>query len=140
MPLPETAIPHISLDDLPAGTRPAAWLPAENGGNQGTQANGTSDDKAVQKRADEPAKKHARTLHITFRPCGQFERDKYRLHEIFEAVRDPKGRDQFTVVLETKGHTQRLAFPNEFCTVNERLVHELRSHFKVAVTVEDQKE
>lgn len=140
MPLPETAIPHISLDDLPAGTRPAAWLPAENGGNQGTQANGTSDDKAVQKRADEPAKKHARTLHITFRPCGQFERDKYRLHEIFEAVRDPKGRDRFTVLLESKGHTQRLAFPNEFCTVNERLVHELGSHFKVTVTVEDQKE
>ena len=136
MPLPETAIPHISLDDLPAGTRPAAWLPAENGGNQGTQANGTSDDKA----ADEPATKQGRTLHITFRACGELERDKYRLRGIYEAVRDPKGRDQFIVVLESKGHRSRLAFPDDLCTVNERLVHELGSHFKVAVTVEDQKE
>ncbi len=134
MPLPETAIPHISLDDLPAGTRPAAWLPAENGGNQGTQANGTSDDKA----ADEPATKQGRTLHITFRACGELERDKYRLQEIVKAVRDPKGRDQFIVVLESKGHRSRLAFPDDLCTVNERLVHELGSHFKVTVTVESQ--
>lgn len=134
MPLPETAIPHISLDDLPAGTRPAAWLPAENGGNQGTQANGTSDDKA----ADEPATKQGRTLHITFRACGELERDKYRLQEIVKAVRDPKGRDRFIVVLESKGHRSRLAFPNDLCTVNERLVHELGSHFKVTVTVESQ--
>ena len=75
-------------------------------------------------------------LHITFSRCGQFDRDKYRLREIFDAVRDPRGRDQFVVVMETNGSRHQLTFPNEFCTVSERLLHELRNHFKVEVAVE----
>ncbi len=77
-------------------------------------------------------------LRITFSRSGQFSRDKYRLREIFEAVRDPKGRDQFEVVLETNGSRHQLTFPNEFCNVSARLLKELRNHFKVEVAVEDQ--
>ncbi len=77
-------------------------------------------------------------LRIIFSRSGQFKRDKYRLREIFDAVRDPKGRDQFVVVLETNGSRHQLTFPNEFCNVSERLLHELRNHFKVEVALEDQ--
>ncbi|MCY3708117.1 MAG: DNA polymerase III subunit alpha [Caldilineaceae bacterium] len=77
-------------------------------------------------------------LRITFSRSGQFSRDKYRLREIFEAVRDPKGRDQFVVVLETNGSRHQLTFPNEYCNVSTRLLKELRNHFKVEVAVEDQ--
>jgi DNA polymerase-3 subunit alpha len=77
-------------------------------------------------------------LRITFNRSGRFERDKYRLREIFDAVRDPKGRDQFVVVMETNGSRHQLTFPNEYCTVNDRLLHELRSHFKVEVAVESE--
>ena len=77
-------------------------------------------------------------LRITFSRSGQFSRDKYRLREIFEAVRDPKGRDQFVVVLETNGSRHQLTFPNEYCNVSARLLKDLRNHFKVEVAVEDQ--
>ncbi|MCY3904127.1 MAG: DNA polymerase III subunit alpha [Caldilineaceae bacterium] len=75
-------------------------------------------------------------LRITFSRSGRFERDKYRLREIFDAVRDPRGRDQFIVVMETNGSRHQLIFPNEFCTVSDRLLHDLRNHFKVEVAVE----
>ena len=77
-------------------------------------------------------------LRITFNRSGQFSRDKYRLREIFDAVRDPKGRDQFVVVLETNGSRHQLTFPNEYCNVSARLLNDLRNHFKVKVAVEDQ--
>ncbi|HRJ44288.1 MAG TPA: hypothetical protein PL105_20515, partial [Caldilineaceae bacterium] len=77
-----------------------------------------------------------RTLRITFSRSGQLDRDKYRLREIVEAVRDPRGRDGFTIVMESGGARHQLAFPNEYCTVSERLVHELRTHFRVEVAVE----
>ena len=77
-------------------------------------------------------------LRIVFTRSGQFSRDKYRLREIFDAVRDPKGRDQFIVVLETNGSRHQLTFPNEYCKVSRRLLKDLRDHFKVEVAVEDQ--
>ncbi|MXX26206.1 MAG: DNA polymerase III subunit alpha [Caldilineaceae bacterium SB0668_bin_21] len=77
-------------------------------------------------------------LRITFSRSGQFNRDKYRLREIFDAVRDPKGRDQFVVVLETNGSRHQLTFPNEYCNVSARLLKDLRNHFKVEVAVEAQ--
>ena len=77
-------------------------------------------------------------LRITFSRSGRFDRDKYRLREIFDAVRDPKGRDQFVVVMETNGSRHQLTFPNEYCTVSDRLLHELRNHFKVEVAVESE--
>ena len=85
-----------------------------------------------------PAENGRQVLRIIFSRSGQFKRDKYRLREIFDAVRDPRGRDQFVVVLETNGSRHQLTFPNEFCNVSDRLLHELRSHFKVEVAVEDQ--
>ena len=85
---------------------------------------------------DRPAPANAsQVLRITFSRSGRFDRDKYRLREIFEAVRDPRGRDQFVVVMETNGSRHQLSFPNEFCTVSERLLHDLRHHFKVDVVV-----
>ncbi len=77
-------------------------------------------------------------LRIIFSRSGQFSRDKYRLREIFDAVRDPKGRDQFIVVLKTNGSRHQLTFPNEYCNVSPRLLKDLRDHFKVEVAVEDQ--
>ena len=77
-----------------------------------------------------------RTLRITFSRSGQLDRDKYRLREIVEAVRDPKGRDGFVIVMESDGTRHQLSFPNEYCTANERLINELRTHFRVDVAVE----
>ncbi len=77
-----------------------------------------------------------RTLRITFSRSGLLDRDKYRLREIVDAVRDPKGRDGFIIVMESDGARHQLTFPNEFCRVNERLITELRTHFRVDVAVE----
>lgn len=78
-----------------------------------------------------------RVLRITFSRCGQLERDKYRLREIVESIRDPRGRDGFTIVMESDGTRHQLAFPNEYCTVSERLLNDLRTHFRVEVAVEE---
>ncbi|MGB5048846.1 MAG: DNA polymerase III subunit alpha [Caldilineaceae bacterium] len=77
-----------------------------------------------------------RTLRITFSRCGQLDRDKYRLKEIVDAVRDPRGRDGFVIVMESDGTRHQLAFPNDYCTVSERLVNELRTHFRVDVGID----
>jgi len=77
-----------------------------------------------------------RTLRITFSRSGQLDRDKYRLREIVDAVRDPKGRDGFVIVMESDGTRHQLAFPNEYCTASDRLINELRTHFRVDVAVE----
>jgi len=78
-----------------------------------------------------------RTLRITFSRCGQLDRDKYRLREIVEAVRDPKGRDGFVIVMESEGARHQLTFPNEYCTVNERLINELRTHFRLDIAIDE---
>ncbi len=118
----------------PAAERLNAPLPERDAVLEPPQQGEGGDPAATIRRA--PATSY-HILRITFSRCGQFERDKYRLREIFDAVRDPKGRDQFVVVMETDGSRHQLAFPNEFCTVSERLLHDLRNHFKVDVTVED---
>lgn len=78
-----------------------------------------------------------RTLKIIFSRCGQLDRDKYRLREIVDAVRDPRGRDQFQIIMEADGRRHQLSFPNDFCTVNERLLGDLQKYFNVDVTVEE---
>ncbi len=78
-----------------------------------------------------------RTLKITFSRCGQLDRDKYRLREIVEAVRDPRGRDQFSIVMEAEGRKHQLIFPNDYCTVSERLLGELQKYFNVEAVVEE---
>ncbi|MXY93111.1 MAG: DNA polymerase III subunit alpha [Caldilineaceae bacterium SB0670_bin_27] len=120
-----------SVSEPPA---PEAQAPMFKGGPAGaTYATDSEESIAVP-----PAENGCQLLRITFSRSGQFSRDKYRLREIFDAVRDPKGRDQFIVVLVTNGSRHQLTFPNEYCKVSPRLLKDLRDHFKVEVTVEDQ--
>ena len=108
-----------------APTTPATNGNGHTGGHRnGHQANGHS------QRANE------RQLHITFRRSGDLERDKYRLKEIYDRVRDPRGRDRFFIVLEANGQRCELAFPNDPCSISDRLVGELTKHFRVDVAVE----
>ncbi|MFN2201172.1 MAG: OB-fold nucleic acid binding domain-containing protein, partial [Caldilineaceae bacterium] len=76
-----------------------------------------------------------RTLVITFRPTGNLERDKYRLKEIYESVRDPRGRDVFELMLQVGAQSIRLAFPNDQCTISERTMTELDKRFRVEAEI-----
>ncbi|MCX6044973.1 MAG: OB-fold nucleic acid binding domain-containing protein [Chloroflexi bacterium] len=77
----------------------------------------------------------ARRMHITFRRSGDLERDKFRLKEIYDRVRDSRGRDHFYIILEANGKRYELGFPNDACTISDRLVQELTKHFRVEVKV-----
>ncbi len=77
-----------------------------------------------------------RALQITFRRSGNLERDKYRLKEIYDCVCDPKGRDRFVIIIESGSQRTQLSFPNDGCTISERLVGELTRSFKLEVEVE----
>jgi DNA polymerase-3 subunit alpha len=79
----------------------------------------------------------ARRLLITFRRTGNLERDKYRLKELYEVVREPKGRDAFAIRLLDTSRSVELTFPNDGCTINERLTLELQKHFRVDYEVEE---
>ena len=120
-----------SVSEQPA---PEVQAPMFNGGPVGADHVTDSEEANTAPHAENGRQ----LLRITFSRSGQFSRDKYRLREIFEAVRDSKGRDQFVVVLETNGSRHQLTFPNEYCNVSARLLKELRNHFKVEVAVEDQ--
>ncbi len=76
-----------------------------------------------------------RTVLITFRATGNLDRDKYRLKEIYECVRDPRGRDRFQLRLQSGHRTVRLAFPHDLCTINERMMTELDKRFRVEAEV-----
>ena len=67
-----------------------------------------------------------RRLIITFRRTGDVERDKYRLREIYEMVRDSRGHDSFTIKVESSGHAAELAFPNDNCRITKRLENDLK--------------
>ena len=54
-----------------------------------------------------------------------------------EAVRDHKGRDGFVIVMESDGVRHQLTFPNDYCNVNERLISDLRTHFRLDVTIDE---
>ncbi|MBK8047776.1 MAG: hypothetical protein IPK16_11995 [Anaerolineales bacterium] len=79
---------------------------------------------------------YPRRLTITFRRSGDVERDKFRLREIYDLVCDPRGRDSFYIRIVNNGRTAELAFPNDGCTINDRLLGELKKHFKLDVNVE----
>lgn len=90
--------------------------------------------------APEPLPAHAgstRALIITFRRTGNIERDKYRLKEIYDAVRNPRGRDRFRIRIVDGDHTAELSFPNDVCAITDRLVNELTRHMKLSVKVEE---
>ncbi len=78
-----------------------------------------------------------RELHITFRRSGELERDMFRLRELYEHIRDPRGRDSFVIEFESRGKSVRLTFPEDLCTISERLTGELTKHFRVDVAIEE---
>jgi hypothetical protein len=73
---------------------------------------------------------------ITFRRSGNLERDKFRLREIYDLVRDAKGRDAFAIRIIDGDKSAELAFPNDACSINEHLETQLKRHFKVEISVE----
>jgi DNA polymerase-3 subunit alpha len=78
----------------------------------------------------------ARRLVITFRRSGNLERDKFRLREIYDLVRDAKGRDAFAIRIIDGAKSAELAFPNDACSINDHLETQLKRHFKVEINVE----
>ncbi len=90
----------------------------------------------VEPPAPRPRANSGRALYINFRRTGDGERDKFRLKQIYDLVRDPKGRDRFFVRIIENGHTAELSFPNDPCTISDRLLNDLRKHYKLDVTVE----
>jgi DNA polymerase-3 subunit alpha len=94
---------------------------------------------ATAPRADQPDPRPLRLarrqLLIIFRRSGNLERDKFRLKEIYDAVCDPRGRDAFVIRLTGAGNAAELTFPNDGCTINDRLTTELQKHFRVEIEV-----
>ncbi|MEM7536350.1 MAG: DNA polymerase III subunit alpha [Chloroflexota bacterium] len=82
-------------------------------------------------------RKNARLLNVVFRRSGSVDRDKFRLKELYERIYNPKGKDHFSIRLESNGRQYELSFPNDYCTINERLMDELTRHFRVQVDVQD---
>jgi len=116
-----------------------------NGNGKHASENGTKarNGNGAHPASTPPPIKHARQpqegkrMQITFRRSGDLERDKFRLKEIYDRVRDPRGRDHFFILLEANGKRYELAFPNDPCTISDRLVKELTKHFRVEVNVDN---
>jgi DNA polymerase-3 subunit alpha len=83
----------------------------------------------------EPARRKSRRLVISLRRSGDLDRDKYRLKAIYDAVCEPKGRDDFVIRLVDTSRTVELAFPNDGCTISEKLTTELQKNFRVEYEV-----
>jgi len=79
----------------------------------------------------------SRNLVITMRRTGDVNRDKYRLREIYELVRDPRGRgkDAFYIRLDGAGGNAELSFPNDWCEINDKLLTDLQKRMRLAVEV-----
>jgi hypothetical protein len=121
--------------DPPGGAGDEAHTPVESPAKRPVDKSDKTDPPGPP-RSNGKAKNHTpRTLEITFRPSGELERDKFRLKEMVERVRDPKGRDLFQIVVQANGRKTRLAFPGELCTINSRLTSELEKHFRVDVRI-----
>ena len=78
----------------------------------------------------------ARRLLIIFRRSGNLERDKFRLREIYDLVRNAKGRDSFAIRIIDGAKSAELAFPNDACSINDHLETQLKRHFKVEINIE----
>ena len=68
---------------------------------------------------------------------ANWERLSGELQEIYESVRDPRGRDRFVIRIVNNGEAADLTFPNDLCTIGDALASELVKHFKVEVAVQD---
>ena len=107
-----------------------------------SKSNGTPTSKGTSTSKDtshpeSPANGNTRRLAVSFRRSGDLDRDMFRLRELYECIRDPRGRDQFVIQLDSKGEAVTLTFPDDLCTINERLTRELVKHFRVDVKVEE---
>jgi hypothetical protein len=116
----------------------AASRPSDTQSNGHTRGRANGHTNGRGNGRSTPAAKSARTLEIVFRPSGDLDRDKYRLKEIVDAVRDPRGRDQFVVVIKSGRKQTTLAFPNDPCSISDRLRQQLNKFFRVEVSVADE--
>ena len=117
IPAADESLPVKSTDKA----QPERGQPVPNGKNR-AQPNGNG---------------AARQLTIVFRRSGDIDRDMFRLKEIYETVRDPRGHDHFIIQFDSRGQPVKLAFPDDPCTVSERLTNDLVRHFRVEVHVEE---
>ena len=106
-------------------------------GHSNSQANSRSKKNSEAKGASSLAANGKRTMQILFRPTGDIDRDKYRLKQIVDTVRDPKGRDQFVIMIKGGGKTTTLAFPDDPCSISDRLRNDLHKFFRVDVNVKE---
>ena len=138
-PLTQITVSHWRLSHQPTyrSTRPSSKLPPDQAKKR-KPAEKTRVPRSAQPASTTPAPASStarRRLVITFRRTGDVERDKYRLREIYEMVRDPRGRDTFVIKIESNGHAAELAFPNDGCTISKRLESDLK-RLKLEVEVQ----
>jgi DNA polymerase-3 subunit alpha len=136
----ETRAPVLAQvqNDEPADMAPQAPPPPDEQPQLPPAVAG--DEKPVEKKrppraAQTETSKHQRQLVITFRRTGDLERDKYRLREIYDMVRDPRGRDTFVIRILSGSSAAELGFPNDGCTITDRLKTDLIKHFRVEAAV-----
>jgi hypothetical protein len=99
-----------------------------------TQAEPTLASESVSSALRRPG---SRNLVITMRRTGDVNRDKYRLREIYELVRDARGRgkDAFFIRLDGAGGNAELSFPNDWCEINDKLLTDLQKRMRLGVEV-----
>ncbi len=127
---PVASDPQALPTPLSTTNEPALVTNGHHTNGKVAQSNGHHQESAPKVAPD------GRHLQISFRRSGNLDRDKFRLKEIYDYVRDPHGRDQFFILLESNGKQYELAFPNDGCTVSERLLADLGKHFRVEFTLD----
>jgi hypothetical protein len=118
---------------LATPVKPVAAAPAKQGATNGHAKSGHNGHA---NGAPKAANGSPRELRVTFRRSGELERDMFRLRELYERIRDPRGRDTFVIAVESKGQLLMLRFPEDMCSINDRLTRELTKHFKVEIEIE----
>ena len=142
-PAPEAAPAPVDEPSSASAAPPSATndaAPVANGQPNGHAVKSKRDGAAKPGKANGNGNGNGhtpRTLQIVFRPSGELDRDKYRLKEIVDRVRDPRGRAQFMIVLKGGHGPTKLAFPDELCSISDRLQQDLTKFFRVEVSVEE---
>lgn len=119
--------------------KPEATTPETEHQTSTTSAHQTT-DTPTHRRTDALANRRpgSRNLLITMKRTGDINRDKYRLREIYDVVRDPRGRgkDSFFIRLDGAGSGAELSFPNDRCEINDQLLNVLQKRMRLAIEVE----
>ena len=126
---PPAQTPGLALESPPQQAAPALPpAPPPDLSQAGDESDRDPSPQAAELAFSGPLTKSGggRRLIITFRRTGDVERDKYRLREIYEMVRDSRGHDSFTIKVESSGHAAELAFPNDNCRITKRLENDLK--------------